>query len=234
MRKCFSMLLGAGIIALLTSCNFVASPNDGTFAKDGLDHYVDWSNGDNGNGSSVDGGNDFSGENTTDLLWNGWAPFWGVQFWGAGPGETWGQMPDFSAATGELKASSASPNKFCPVFGAFNSDGSALIGTYDLSSVKTVRFKIKANKAGGQLESVFEYFGGSSGTYKKDAAGTVNKSIPTTEETISFSVSGGTSDKLFGFCVVIPSANYVVTITGIEFLDAQGNQIKDLPMTPND
>lgn len=55
MRKCFSMLLGAGIIALLTSCNFSAIPNDGTLAKDGLNRYVDWSNGDNGNGSGGGG-----------------------------------------------------------------------------------------------------------------------------------------------------------------------------------
>lgn len=70
MRKCFSMLLGAGIIALLTSCNFAAIPNDGTRAKDGLNHYVDWSNGDGGDSSGGGGGT--SGENsifTNCMVW---------------------------------------------------------------------------------------------------------------------------------------------------------------------
>lgn len=80
MRKCFSMLLGAGIIALLTSCNFSAIPNDGKLAKDGLNRYVDWSNGDNGNGSG--GGGSSTGlykvaDGYEMGAWSCWEPDWG-------------------------------------------------------------------------------------------------------------------------------------------------------------
>lgn len=228
MRKCFSMLLGAGMIALLTSCNFVASPNDGTFAKDGLDHYVDWSNGDGENGPSGGGGT--GGGTTTDKFWKDWKPFYGIQVWTREGNNVWGQEPDIDLVAGTISATTASPAVMFPVFGAFDENGSALIGTYDYSAVKKFSFKIKSNKGTNNEVTLGTYF-----TVTGDKA--VEKKLTVTNEfkEVVVEVSGGTSNGyMFYLNCAVPDADYVVTVNDVAFYDAEGNQIKDLPMTPND
>ena len=226
MRKCFSMLLGAGMIALLTSCNFAANPNDGTFAKDGLNRYVDWSKGDVEKDPSVGGGT--GGGTTTDSFWKGWQPFIGIQVWG--PAEGWGQDPDIDMVSGTISATVVPiPDKTAtmfPVFGAFDENGSDLIGTYDYSAVKKFSFKIKASRAGSTVVI---------GTYFTGSESKKTITLTTEFQNVEIPVTGGTSNGyLFYLNCSVPSKDYVVTVNDVAFYDADGNQIKDLPMTPND
>ena len=226
MRKCFSMLLGAGMIALLTSCNFVANPNDGTLAKDGLNRYVDWSKGDGEKDPSVGGGT--GGGTTTDKFWKDWKPFYGIQIWTTGAdGSVWGQEPDVDLVAGTISATKANPPVMFPVFGAFDENGSALIGTYDYSAVKKFSFKIKASRAGSTV-LIGTYFTGSESKTEE---------IPLTTDfqNVEIPVTNGTSHgNMFYLNCAVPSADYVVTVNDVAFYDAEGNQIKDLPMTRND
>lgn len=218
-------LIAASLVALgafaFIACSVEASVNDGATAEVRLSKGYKEAPKDPVTG-------DFDGGQTTDKFWKGYKPFIGIQVWG--PSEGWGQAPVIDMTAGTITAldDPNAPKCMFPVFGGFDEKGASIIGTYDCSKVRKIEFDIKASRAGGTA-TFASYV---SGEEKKHAT---DEAISTEFVKKSYTVTGTKDvDKLFFFNIAIPATGYVVTINNVAFYDADGNQLTEIPFTPND
>ena len=159
---------------------------------------------------------------TSDKLWKNYAPYCGVQVWGASEG--WGQAPDIDLKEGTISAVMADKAMFV-VLGAFDETGATLIGSYDCSAIRKIEFDIKASKSGSNM-TFASYVSGAEIKHEE------NVSLSDTFENKSFSIpqGGRNVDYLFYFNLAAPEVGYTVTINNIAFYDAAGNQLKTIPL----
>lgn len=215
MRKCFSMLLGAGIIALLTSCNFAAIPNDGTLAEAGLNHYVDWSKGDGGDSSGGGGGT--SGTDTPI--------FAGCQIWAEGDSAN----VDFNDSEITCYATSSGAGWFGIAFGQIADGGTGYTATTDMSKVSRVTFSVSSAAVGSQYTIKIAEQEVTTGK-RTISSGTTDLSLEITDPSNFSSVEAvfvvvGEGGHRFN------SAANALKITNIKFIDENNEVLKTLPTT---
>lgn len=214
-RAFFSALIL--ITGFLSSCNFTAIPNDGSNADNRLSQGYSEPAKDNG-GS---GGNEesFQGGNTNDKFWKDWAPFAGIQVWGLAPNEGWGKVPVIDLETGTFSCSET--GVYMPLFGAYDSSGAGINGTYDLSKIKKFECDIWTEKANIKEMTIY--------VYNK----VEKKFVPkTTSEHIEIEVTPEQAGNiLFRLSWETTTTNNVLHMENIAFYDENGNQVKDISFT---
>lgn len=208
MRKCFSMLLGAGMIALLTSCNFVASPNNGDLAQARLDQYVDWSNGTGGDSSGGGGGGSGDSAIFTDCF-----------IWEADKGIMQGVKVEFSDSAITCW-NEGSDTWFGIAFGRIEN---GKYTTVDMSEVKKVEFTVSSTVSSSYTIKICD----------QKIVKTYTSSPNPKTETISLD-DGDYSSVDEVFVVVVENKDFkdsesALKITGIKFLDKNGKQLTTLP-----
>ncbi len=208
--KLFSVLFSLSLF--LSSCAFVATPNDGSLAKERR------------NKGPINAKNPFDGSETTAKFWKGYAPFIGIQCWGKGEGESWGSIPDVDMDAGILTSSDESGFTYMPVFGAYGDGGAAIDGDYDVASI--VKFECDTWSEGSTGKEL---------TFSIYHATANEKKYTLTEESQHVSINltpQDTTHVLFLLSWSNDPKGDSIHIENIAFYDAEGNQVKHIPFTP--
>lgn len=218
--KVMKKIMTAAVLAVTAlaffSCTMDAESNNGSHAGERLEQGYKPEAPQNGGGN---------GGSASQLFWKGYAPFIGIQVWGAAPNEGWGQEPIIDMDAGTITAGKATPAVMFPVFGGYNDSGSEIIGSYDCSKVRKIAFDIKANKTGGTMTFASYVSGG-------EIKHTEGEAIPTEFVTKSYNVTGSDdAEILFYFNIGSNGKGYTVTVNNVAFYDAEGKQITDIPFT---